>query len=114
MVDFALVPHRTALVNVDMQNCFVQGSPFAAPDGIAVQRPNQPSSRRVSRRREPRRTHPAGTSCRRFQYGAEIAPIVKQGIINSGSEFAAFHKGLVVDLRDVLLEKLRLGAFDGT
>jgi hypothetical protein len=25
MVDFAVVPEHTALVNVDMQNCFVQG-----------------------------------------------------------------------------------------
>ena len=36
MVDFAVVPERTALVNVDMQNCFVQGSPFSAPDGLVV------------------------------------------------------------------------------
>jgi nicotinamidase-related amidase len=36
MVDFAVVPERTALVNVDMQNCFVQGYPSSAPDGLAV------------------------------------------------------------------------------
>jgi len=36
MVDFAVVPERTALVNVDMQNCFVQSSPFSAPDGPVV------------------------------------------------------------------------------
>ena len=36
MVDFAVVPERTALVNLDMQNCFVDGSPFAAPGGPAV------------------------------------------------------------------------------
>jgi ureidoacrylate peracid hydrolase len=37
MVDFAIVPERIALVNVDMQDCFVHGSPFSAPDGLAVQ-----------------------------------------------------------------------------
>ena len=37
MADFAIVPERMALVNVDMQNCFVHGSPFSAPDGLAVQ-----------------------------------------------------------------------------
>ena len=37
MVEFALVPERTAIVNVDMQNCFVHGSPFSAPEGLAVQ-----------------------------------------------------------------------------
>ena len=36
MVDFAVVPQRTALVNVDMQNCFVHGSPVSAPDGLIV------------------------------------------------------------------------------
>jgi ureidoacrylate peracid hydrolase len=37
MVDFAIVPERTALVNVDMQNCFVEGSTFSAPYGLVVQ-----------------------------------------------------------------------------
>jgi ureidoacrylate peracid hydrolase len=44
----------------------------------------------------------------------EIAPIVKQGIINKGSVSAALHKGLVVDPTDILLEKPRFGAFHGT
>jgi nicotinamidase-related amidase len=33
MVDFAIVPGRTALVNVDMQNCFVEGLLFQRPTG---------------------------------------------------------------------------------
>jgi hypothetical protein len=37
VVDFAVIPERTALINVDMQNCFVEGTPFSAPDGLAVQ-----------------------------------------------------------------------------
>jgi nicotinamidase-related amidase len=37
MVDFALVPERTALMNVDMHNCFVERTPFSAPDGLIVQ-----------------------------------------------------------------------------
>jgi len=36
MVDFAVASERTALINVDMQNCFVEGSPMSAPDGRAV------------------------------------------------------------------------------
>ena len=36
MVDFAVVSERTALINVDMQNCFVEGYPSSAPDGLAV------------------------------------------------------------------------------
>jgi ureidoacrylate peracid hydrolase len=36
VADFALVPARTALINVDMQNCFVENSPLASRDGLAV------------------------------------------------------------------------------
>ena len=44
----------------------------------------------------------------------EIAPPVRQGIISRGSKSAALHKGLVVDPRDILLEKPRFGAFHAT
>lgn len=35
-VDFAVLPERTALINVDLQNCFVDGAPgeLAAMDLI--------------------------------------------------------------------------------
>ena len=36
MVDFAVVPERTALLNVDMQNLFVQGYWPSAPDGPVI------------------------------------------------------------------------------
>ncbi len=36
MVDFAVIPERTALLNVDLQNCFVENSPIAAPDGLVI------------------------------------------------------------------------------
>jgi nicotinamidase-related amidase len=36
MIDFPIAPERTALVNVDMQNCFIHGSPFSATDGLEV------------------------------------------------------------------------------
>ena len=44
----------------------------------------------------------------------EVAPPVKRGLLNKGAESAALHEGLVVDPRDVLLEKPRYGAFYGT
>src|SRR5271167_2656906 len=116
MVDFAVFPERTALVNVDMQNCFVEGSPIAAPDGLGVQQ-------RINR---------VTTACRRagilvihtshvFRSDGsnigvlgEINPIVKTGILSKGSESAALHKGLSVDARDILLDKPRFGAFQST
>jgi nicotinamidase-related amidase len=116
LVNFEVVPERTALVNVDMQNCFVEGSPIAAPDGLAV-------LERINR---------VAAACRRagilvihtsnvFRADgsnlgvlAEFDPIVKTGILNKGSAAAALHQKLVVDIRDSLLDKPRFGAFHGT
>jgi nicotinamidase-related amidase len=116
MVDFAVVPERTALLNVDMQNCFVEGSPIAAPDGLAV-------LDRVNR---------LAAACRKagilvihasivvrpdhsnLGVLAEFSPLAKEGILDKGSASASLHKGLVVDPRDVLLDKPRFGAFHGT
>jgi nicotinamidase-related amidase len=116
MVDFAVFPERTALLNVDMQNCFVHGSPLSAPDGLVVQdRINRVAAAcrgagivviHVSHVLRPDGSNTGLLS--------ELAPIVKQGIINKGSESAALHKGLVVDRSDILLEKPRFGAFHGT
>jgi biuret amidohydrolase len=36
MVDFAVNPRKLALINVDLQNAFVEGTPVSAPDGPAV------------------------------------------------------------------------------
>ena len=116
MVDFAVVPERTALVNVDMQNCFVEGSPISAPDGLAV-------LDRINRFAAVCRTagilvihtshvlRPDGSN---IGVLGEMAPPVKDGIVNKGAESAALHKGLVVDARDILLDKPRFGAFHST
>jgi nicotinamidase-related amidase len=116
MVDFAVFPERTALLNVDMQNCFVEGSPIAAPDGLAVQeRINRVAA--VCRRAGILVIHtshvfrPDGSN---IGVLGEINPIVKTGIVSKGSVSAALHKGLSVDSRDILLDKPRFGAFHST
>jgi nicotinamidase-related amidase len=116
MVNFALVPERTALLNVDMQNCFVQGYPISAPDGLAVLD----------------RINPVAAACRKagilvihtshvlrpdgsnIGVLGETAPQLKEGMLNKGSESAALHNGLVIDPCDIFLDKPRFGAFHGT
>ena len=44
----------------------------------------------------------------------EISPFVGQGIIDKGSPSASLHSGLVVAPSDILLDKPRFGAFQGT
>jgi len=36
MVNFLLEPTKTALLIIDMQNVFVEGSPISAPEGLEV------------------------------------------------------------------------------
>lgn len=116
MANFELTPNRTALVNVDMQNCFVEGSPIAAPEGPAVlQRINRTAA--ACRKAGILVIHTSSVfraDGSNLGVLAEFDPIVKTGILNKGSAAAALHKDLVVDVRDILLEKPRFGAFHGT
>ncbi len=116
MVDFTVVPERTALVNIDMQNCFVEGSQIAAPDGLVVlDRINRLAA--VCREAGILVIHtslvlrPDGSNTGVL---AEMSPPVKAGILNKGADSAALHPGLVVNHRDILLDKPRFGAFHGT
>lgn len=116
MVDFAVVPERTALLNIDMQNCFVQDSPIAAPDGLVV-------LQRINRLAAACRaagilvihasivTRPDGSN---LGVLGQFSPPAREGILNKGTKSAALHSGLVIDPRDVLIDKPRFGAFYGT
>ena len=110
----ALVPHRTAFLAVDLQNCFVADSPVAVPEGPAV-------LERVNRLAAVCRE--AGVLVVPTQFvlepgGADLgvlawtSPPARAGILDRGTLTAALHPGLVVDPdRDVLIEKPRFGAF---
>lgn len=115
MVDFTVVPGRTALVNVDLQNCFVQGYPSSAPDGPAtLARVNELAA--VCREAGILVVHtshvlrPDGSNAGVL---GEVSPMVLE-MLAKGSESAALHRDLVLDQRDVLLEKPRHGAFQNT
>lgn len=115
MIDFAVVPERTALVSVDMQNCFVESYPSSAPNGLAV-------LDRINRLAAACRDagiliihtshvlRPDGSNVGVLD---EINPMIK-GILTKGSQSAALHNKLVVDARDILLDKPRYGAFQST
>jgi ureidoacrylate peracid hydrolase len=116
MVDFPVRPERTALINVDMQNVFVEGDWPAAPDGLALlERVNRLAS--VCRQAGVlviHTSHVLRSDGSNMGVLAEVAPPVKQGMIAKGSNSAALHDGLVIDAGDVLLDKPRFGAFHGT
>jgi nicotinamidase-related amidase len=116
MVDFDVTLERTALVNVDMQNCFVESPPFAAPRGREI----LPLINRLAsacRRNGVLVIHtlhvvrPDGSNTGVM---GEIIPAVREGAINKGNPQAELHREIVVDRNDVILEKPRYGAFHGT
>jgi ureidoacrylate peracid hydrolase len=116
MVDFTIVPQKTALINVDMQNCFVAGSQISAPDGVAVlARINLLA--KVCRLARILVIHtafvlrPDGSN---IGVLADTSPPAKEGILNKGSESAALNPRLLVEAKDIVLEKPRFGAFHGT
>ncbi len=116
MVDFPVVPAKLALLNLDLQNVFVEGSPIAAPDGPAV-------VRRVNRLADACRkagvlvvhtAHVTREDGSNVGVMGEIIPPVTAGLIARGSVPAALHRDLRIEPGDVILEKPRYGAFHGT
>lgn len=116
MAEFALVPARTALLNVDMQNCFVEGGPLASPDGPAlVTRINRVTE--VCRKAGVLVVHtrmwmrPDGSNLGVMR---EFSPPFILDLISEGTPAAELHGSLTVEPGDVVLNKPRYGAFHGT
>jgi nicotinamidase-related amidase len=112
MVDFGFSPEKTALVNVDLQNFFVDSTEQGVP---LVHRINQLSA--ACRRAGIPVVHtahvlrPSGSNMGLL---GEFVPEIRDGLLNKGAETAALHSALVIEPGDVLLEKPRFGAFYGT
>ena len=116
MVQFAIDPGRTALVIVDMQNCFVAGSALAVPAG-------EQDAGRLSRRAAACRgaripvawtrhaVRPGGGNTGLLR---QLVPPAAAGVINNDAPTAALHP--LMDLRpgDIVVGKPRFGSFYGT
>ena len=116
MVDFPVQPRKLALVNVDLQNVFVEGFPISAPDGPAVvARINKLAA--ACRKAGVLVIHTAHVTRKdgsNVGVMGEIIPPVREGMIAQGSFPAALHKDVKIEPGDIVLEKPRFGAFHGT
>jgi ureidoacrylate peracid hydrolase len=116
MTDFQIEPQRTALINIDMQNCFVENSPVAAPRGMEIL-PRINALAEACRGAGALVMHtvhlvrPDGSNTGVM---GEIIPAIAAGLISKGNPQAELHKGIVVGPNDIILEKPRYGAFTGT
>jgi nicotinamidase-related amidase len=116
MADFKLDPSRTALVNVDMQNAFVEGTPLSAPNGPAL----VPVVNRLAKACRDagmmviHTLHVTRRDGSNHGTMGELIEPVRVGYINEGTETAKLHPGVEVGPRDILLYKPRYGSFTGT
>lgn len=116
MADFKLDPSRTALVNVDMQNAFVEGTPLSAPDGPAL----IPVVNRLAKACRDagmmviHTLHVTRRDGSNHGTMGELIEPVRAGYINEGAETAKLHPGVEVGKDDILLYKPRYGSFTGT
>ena len=113
MPDWPIAAGRTALINVDLQNLFVEN----APDGFGVlERVNGVAS--MCRAAGILVIHTAhvlhADGSNAGVLGELIPAVLSEGLINEGARSAALHRDLVVEPGDVYLPKPRFGAFYGT
>lgn len=112
MVDFKLLSENTVLVNIDLQNCFVDN---ANRGREVVDRINRLAA--VCRNAGIlviHTRHVVRPNHSNIGILGQLVPKVRDGMLDDGSESAAFHADLQVDPTDVLLTKPRFGAFYGT
>ena len=112
----AFEPARTALVNVDVQRCFVEQSPLAAENGRElVDRINclaascRDAGMPVIHTRGWMRADGSNLGVM-----AEMVPPFIVALYTEGAESAELHDALEVASTDIILDKPRYGAFHGT
>jgi ureidoacrylate peracid hydrolase len=113
---FPLVPARTALINVDMQRCFVEASWLASPDGAALVR----TVNGLIRTCREAGTLVVHTRMWMAKDGsdlgvmAELVPPFIVELYTEGAPTAELHDALDVAPDDLVVDKTRYGAFHGT
>lgn len=115
MPAFTIDPKRTALLAVDLQNCFVENSPVAAPQGPAI-------VARLNRLADGFRRAGGIVVWTRHAILPDhsdagivlTVPPVAGGMIDDGSFPAALHAAVDAQPVDIVLRKTNFGAFTAT
>lgn len=116
MSEIEIDPARTALINVDMQRCFVESSPLASPEGLVVLgRINALAA--ACRKAGILIVHTRGwmrADGSNLGVMGELVPPFIVALYTEGSDTAQLHDGLDVRPGDIILDKPRYGAFHAT
>ena len=114
--DFPVIPARMALLNVDMQNLFVENSPVAAPTGQKVLK--QVNSLievcRSAGIQIIHTSHVLRDDHSNVGIMGEIVPPISLEMIKKSAPSSSLHADLNVTAEDILLDKPRFGSFQST
>jgi ureidoacrylate peracid hydrolase len=116
MPEYVLDPTRTAVINVDMQTLFVEGTPLSAPDGLAtVARVNElnAAARAAGARVFFSRGILRADGSDDGYMTSRVPPFVRQFYAEDAST-AELHPSVRVEEGDVVFTKPRYGAFSDT
>jgi ureidoacrylate peracid hydrolase len=115
MAEFMIDPSHAALLTIDLQNLFVEGQ-FAAYDGLAtLERVNSLAAEcRALQMLVIHTRHALRPDGSNMGILGELSAAVRAGILSDIGEPTALHPALIVDPRDLLVDKPRYGAFHGT
>ncbi|MBT4741435.1 MAG: cysteine hydrolase [Rhodospirillaceae bacterium] len=117
MVDFQIIPERTALITIDFQNLFVEGHAISAPTGVdamnranglaATCRQNGVAVIHIAHQLRPDHSN--------LGVLADVVPTVEtKRLLTSGEATADLHAQLDIQDSDWVISKPRLGAFTGS
>lgn len=115
--EMRLDPARTAVINVDMQCCFVEGTPLASPEGTAVlERINRllDECRRLGMTIVHTRASVLPDGSDTGPVATALVPDFIRALYTIGSPTWELHSDLSVADADIVLDKPRYGAFHGT
>ncbi len=115
-MELDLVPRRTALVNIDLQRCFVRESPISSPEGpVVLERFNHLSA--VCREAGIIVVHtrlvlrPDGSNLGLL---GVTSPPARAGLLDSDAPSAQLDSELIITEGDIMVDKPRFGAFFAT
>ena len=117
MVDFPIIPEKTALITIDFQNLFVEGYDIAAPTAVeAIDRTNilarQCREHGIAVLHVAHQLRPDHSN---MGVLADVVPTIRSDRLLTGGETSAdFHPALEIQDSDWVVIKPRIGAFTGS
>tara|TARA_B110000438_G_scaffold264480_1_gene277192 strand:- start:764 stop:1393 length:630 start_codon:yes stop_codon:yes gene_type:complete len=117
MVNFPLVPNKTALITIDFQNLFVEDHFIAAPAALeALERTNTLAETcRDNGITVIHIAHQIRSDHANLGVLADVVPAIKsERLLTAGESTADFHRTLHIQDSDWIIIKPRIGAFTGS